>query len=739
MLFFIIAAFPYNEVILDLQVKGLKNVDTALVITASGLRIGDILTSEKGKDAIKFLYSTDLFKDIKLQAEREEGGVRVIINLEEYPIVKEIVFAGNKHVKEKDLKELIDYALPSIISDRKLFRLKVKIKEMYREKGFRGTKVRIQREEIEGGMKITMVINEGKRLKLTEIEFRGNSNVPDRTLGKKVKHRGKHWWTFWRDGEIKDSLITEDIKGIQDYYHELGFLDAKVDSYRIESEDSKATLVYFITEGRVYYVGNLSFEGNRTLQNPDKFVKLVEGDRFNLKKFQEGIQKIYEDYTDRGYLYAQVSPDMKYRNDTIDVVIKIQENNRVYVKYINIEGNERTYDKVIRRNLTIYPGELFNREEIINSQKKLFRLGYFEDLGFEMVPEESRDSITLVFKVKEKETGQFNAGIGYSGDVGFTGNISFNIPNFMGRGQAVSFNYERTLVSGETNTPIQNISFSFREPWLFDTPTSVGLSLFSNYRIWEYYTEYRKGLEFSGGRYIGEKRNILLSGSYRYGLTNIKVDTTKYVPQAIIDAAGERHESGITLGLVRDTRDNYMAAKSGSYISFSPKLFGTIFGGDVSYLKTILEVRRFVEFLPDFSLMSRVLIGNIMPIGEDNIPITEKFMLGGSGNWGIRGYRDRSIGPAENGYVIGGNTAFLMNFEIRRSITKQAYALAFFDMGNAYRDFRHANLGELYSGAGIGFRIEIPMMGILGFDFGYGFDREKGGKWEPHFQLGYSL
>ncbi|RKZ20586.1 hypothetical protein DRQ23_08880 [bacterium] len=114
-------------------------------------------------------------------------------------------------------------------------------------------------------------------------------------------------------------------------------------------------------------------------------------------------------------------------------------------------------------------------------------------------------------------------------------------------------------------------------------------------------------------------------------------------------------------------------------------------------------------------------------------------MLGGSGIWGIRGYRDRSIGPAENGYVIGGNTAVLLNFEIRRSITKQAYALAFFDMGNAYRDFKHANLGELYSGAGIGFRLEIPMMGILGFDFGYGFDREKGGKWEPHFQLGYSL
>ncbi len=737
MFFIMMALFPYDEVIMEIGVKGVKNIDTILVTTVSGLKIGDILTKENGEKCIKNLYSTELFRNIKLEAVRSSyGGIKVTIVVEEFPKVIETDISGNKKIKKKDLEKLIDLTLPKLVSDRKLFEIQNKIKDFYKEKGFRGTTVKLQRETLDEGEKITFVIEEGKKLRLKEVKFVGNENISDKKLGGRLKTKGrKHWWTFWIKGEIVDTLIEKDFQIIEDYYKENGYLDAKTDSFKIEEVDNNAIIKFFIYEGKKYYLGNITFTGNVFLEKPERFFKLKSGNVFNNKKFESSLQELYTYYTDNGYLYVNINPLFNFRNDTVDVDIKINENNKVYVKLIDIIGNISTYDKVIRRYLTIYPGDVFSREKIITSQQNLFRLGYFENLLFNLKRESSLDSVSLIFEVKEKQTGQVSAGMGYSKDVGITGNVSINIPNFLGKGQTVNFTYERTVASQTGTRPIQYITLGFQEPWLFDTPTSIGFSLFSTYRLWEYFTEYRMGFQIDLGRIIGPRKDITISGNYRLSRNKIDCDTTK-TPDYIDEQYGIKWESSISTNFLKDSRDNYFYPKKGTYISLSPKLSGTILGGDINYYRVNFEIKRFLEIYKEFVIMNRIFFGHLQGLEGSKTPIIERYQLGGSGFYGIRGYSDNSI-RLSRGY--GGNEAIIMNIELRRNITNMIYLLGFFDAGNIFENINKFDLSDLYSGAGVGFRIEIPMMGIFGLDFGYGFDKSKGGKWETHFQLGQSF
>lgn len=737
MLFMVIALFPYDEVIMEIGVKGIKNIDTVLVTTVSGLKIGDILTKETGERCIRNLYSTELFKNIILDAVRSEyGGIKVTIIVEEFPKIIEIDISGNKKIKKKDLEKLIDITLPKLISDRKLFEILNKIKDHYKEKGFRGTIVKIQREIIADGERITFTIEEGKKLKLKEVKFIGNKNISEKRLGSKIKTKGRrHWWTFWVKGEIVDTLIEKDFGIIEDYYKENGYLDAKTDSFKIEEVGNSAVITFFVYEGERYYLGNITFSGNLFLEKPERFLKLKSGNFFNNKKFENSLQDLYSYYTDNGYLYVNINPLFNFRNDTVDVEVKISEKNKVYVKLIEIIGNISTYDKVIRRYLTIYPGDIFSREKIITSQQNLFRLGYFENLLFNLKRESSLDSVSLIFEVKEKQTGQVSAGMGYSKDVGITGNVSINIPNFLGKGQTVNFTYERTVATQTGTRPIQYITLGFQEPWFFDTPTSIGFSIFSTYRIWEFFTEYRAGFQFDIGRIIGPTKDITLSGNYRLSRNRIDCDTTQ-TPDYIDQQYGVRWESSISTNIFKDSRDKHFYPKRGTYVSLSPKLAGTILGGDINYYRVNFEIKRFLEIYKDFVLLNRIFLGHLQGLKGSATPIIERFQLGGSGYYGIRGYADNSI-RLSRGY--GGNEAIIMNLELRRNITNMIYLLGFVDAGNIFEDINKFDLTDLYTGAGVGFRIEIPMMGIFGVDVGYGFDKVKGGKWETHFQLGQSF
>jgi outer membrane protein insertion porin family len=727
-------SFPYGEVIVNLDVEGVKEVDTALVVNSSGFRIGDILTSNMGIKAIKNLYSTGLFKDVNLDAIREGAGIKVIIQVVENPRLKSINFEGNKRIGDEDISSLVDLSPPALLSDYKLFRIKRKILSLYKEKGFSGTEVSILEEEEEDGVAVTFNIIEGEKYKVKKINFEGNEVLSDHELSKVLSNKTRPWWMFWRNTDLKIDSLKTDIYKIEGLYRKKGYLDVTVDTFFVSYEDSKAFINYTVSERRQYYFGETTFQGAEDFGFASTRIRWRKGERYDEEKIQKTFELLYNFYTDNGFLNASIIPDYTVVDDSIiDVNIYIDKGEPVFIKYINIIGNTKTYDKVIRRNLTIYPGDLFRRNELIDSQRNIFRLGYFEDLGLNYEFTSRMDSINLVFEVKEKQTGQFMAGIGYSQTIGLTGNIGATIPNFFGTGQSISLSYERTIRGTKENI-IQNVSLGYRQPWLFDTPTSIGFDIYSLYTRWEYFGQDKAGGSFSLGRILTAKRNLQGTVTYKFERTEIEILDDE-ASESIKELAGITWESSLGAGLLYDSRDSYIAASVGSYYSINAKYAGGILGGTLNYWKIILEARKFHTLIGNLVLMNRSRIGYAYsPKGL--VPLYERYFMGGIGYWGLRGYDDRRVGPFSGSYPTGGKLAFINNLELRYNFTKTSYGMVFLDAGNSFKNLQEARLSDLFYGIGAGFRFEVPMMGIFGIDLGYGLNEEGGREWRTHFQLG---
>lgn len=725
-------AFPYGEVIVDVDVEGLERVDTSLVVRASGFRIGDVLTREMGVMAIKSLYSTGFFKDIELNARRKSGGVRVIIEVTENPRLKSLEFEGNEKLSDGDISSLVDLSPPAILSEYKLHRIKVKIYDLYEEKGFSGTEIKILQEEEEEGVNVTFLIDEGEQYKVEKINFMGNEGLSDGTLSKVLSNKTKSWWTFWRNNNLKLDSLKTDVPKVEALYRKHGYLGASVDTFYVEYTDRKAIINYVVDEGRLYYFGDTHLEGTEDLGFVSSQLKWEKGELFNEEKIQKTIEDLSIFYSNYGYLHAAVIPSYDIVEDSIvEVDLYVDKGDPVYVRFVNITGNNKTYDKVIRRNTVIYPGMLFKRDRIMHSYRNVFRLGYFSDIKIDMDFPAS-DSIDLFLEVEEKYTGEIGGSIAYSKSYGFTGGFNLSMPNVFGTGQTLSFLFEKTLTSYEGRS-LQNISLSWSQPWLFDTPTSAGFSLYNRHWQRYYYIVKEVGGSISAGRILNKERNLHTSFTYRLE----REDVDARGEYAVFDS-GINWESSLYGSLVYDSRDSRIAPRVGSYYSLGAKYAGGILGGDRKYHKLTLEARKFQSiFAEDLVIMNRTKIGYAQARGGKEVPLLERFLLGGVGTWGLRGYDDESITPNLTQEYVGGRFAILNNLELRLNFGDRGYGMIFLDAGNCFEDLKEANMLDLFYGVGAGFRVEIPMLGTLGIDFGYNLNEFEGDReWKPHFQIG---
>jgi outer membrane protein insertion porin family len=725
-------AFPYGEVIVDVDVEGIEEVDTSLVIISSGFRIGEILSREMGIKAIESLYRTNLFSDVELNARRKGGGVVVIIEVTENPRLKSLEFEGNKKLSDGDISSLVDLSPPAMLSEYKLHRIKEKIIDLYEEKGFSGTGVSISTEEDEDGVSATFTINEGAQYKVKKINFIGNQGLSDHALSKVLSNKTKTWYLFWRNNSLKLDSLEADIPKIEALYRKHGYLSADVDSFYVDYKDNAAVINYVVDEGRLYYFGDTHLEGTEDLGFVSSLLKWEKGELFNEEKIQKTIEDLSIFYSNYGYLHAAILPGYEVVNDSIvEVDLYVDKGDPVYVRFVRITGNNKTYDKVIRRNTVIYPGELFKRDRIMHSYRNIFRLGYFSDMKIDMdFP--STDSIDLFLEVVEKFTGQIGGSVAYSATYHFTGGINLSMPNMFGTGQTFSFSFEKSFASSEDRS-IQNISLSWHQPWLFDTPTSAGFSLYNTHYERSYYKVKETGGTVSAGRILNKERNLTSYFTYRLEREDVDAEGE----YADFDT-GLNWESSLYGNLVYDSRDSKIAPRVGSYYSLGAKYAGGILGGDMKYHKLNFEVRKFQSILAeDFVIMNRTKVGYVHPRSGTEVPLLERFLLGGAGSWGLRGYDDETIIPDHSRSYIGGNFAILNNFELRLNFGDQGYGMIFLDAGNCFDELTEANLFDLYYGVGVGFRVEIPMLGILGLDFGYNLNLYDGERhWKPHFQIG---
>ncbi|MFQ6615024.1 MAG: outer membrane protein assembly factor BamA, partial [Fidelibacterota bacterium] len=546
----------------------------------------------------------------------------------------------------------------------------------------------------------------------------------------------------------------DDLNNLRTFYRNHGYRDITVtrDSVGYTEDRRHMNIFIHLDEGPQYKYRNFSWEGNTlfTDQDLEEQLNLNKGDIFNEETFNLALyDRVQGLYMDRGYIYSQIQPQiMPVGEDSLDIHFVIQENHKVYVRNILIAGNTKTRENVIRRELKIYPGDVFNRNKLIRSQREVWILNYFSNVTPNVLPVDD-DEVDLEITVEEKSSDRASANIGFTGEYGMTGGGGLEFTNFRGLGQRLnlSFNMGTNYSFYSTTTPskYRSYSLSFTDPMIYDTPNLVGFSLFYTYRgastNYSYPLDFAmRGASFTWGRRLRWPDDFF-RGNWNLGYTQKEYFGTQEDLDNYVSGLGTSRGLAVSQVISRDSRDRPEFTTRGSRMLWSMKLSGGILGGNEDFHKHVLDLEWYTPTFWKFVLMSSFKIGVIRPLTSSNtersiVPYDEKFIMGGNGiPYGnmLRGYPDNSIGPlTSDGRPHGGNSMlkFTTEFRIPFSENPVVYGLAFAEMGNVWNSTtmteplylpRNGPL-SLKRTVGVGIRFFMPMIGMLGFDMGYGFD-----------------
>jgi len=732
LLFFTLS--QYSFVVQDVKITGNNWWDNTTLYNAISLKRGQTLTPKTLRDALKKAYLTDYFDNLSLTAQLENQRANIFVQVTENPKLGNINFEGMKSLKPQQVRDTLKLKGNIPISNAVVFKIKRFILDEYKKKGFYGTKVEILKDVDETGKaNLTVKVEEGKKARIKEILFHGNNSFPSGRLKRALKTKEKKFVIY--TGKLDEEKLQEDLERLKQFYLDRGFPEVSVDSYKVDLMDKSIFLHIYLTEGRKFYFGKVSFEGNNFFQTEklEKLLKFEEGDLYSQKRINKSVEEITSVYGDSGFLYVNITPFTETTRDSfIDIKFYIFEGPRVKIRKIDIVGNTKTYDEVIRRELDVFPGDYFSRDKLIKSQRDLFYMNFFENVEVNFTPTEDTNYVDLTFKVTEKYTGNIGLGATYSQLDGLSAFFQIQQPNFRGKGENISLLFEYGFRK-------RNFQIGYTKPWLFGKKQQAGFSLYSLANYYPQYTVSKNGGYISyGKRIINDYWRIYTQ--YTLERTRLyDIDSTLLVSPIYSYWArkGWQWSSSFDYQLNFDNRNRVFNATRGNIFRYEGILSGGPLRGDIHFIKQEWEFSKLVpeakNVIGALSLKTGYIRGLYHP---DSIPFYERFFLGDVGPYGLRGYELRSVGPVENGINIGGRLYFIFTLEQRYRINDNTYILAFFDAGNAFKNVNTIRPFIVKKGVGVGIRMEIPMLGIIGFDFAYGIDSKK---WVPHIQVGTSF
>jgi outer membrane protein insertion porin family len=622
------------------------------------------------------------------------------------------------------------------------------VRALYQEKGFYEAKItyRVDYDARQNRASLVITIDEGTKVKVKKMVFEGVKSLKEGEIKKKIQTRTDGWFV---SGLLKQDVLDLDVQRIVAFYDDNGYSDAKV-SYRLESfpggQPGDTTLVFVVEEGRQYLVGDVEVKGNTVFTKDEIVAKLdmAPGKPFSKRGLRQSVTNIQDLYFEKGYLNAKILFDSFYNEKTgkVDTSYTVTENQVAVVNRIRIEGNTKTKDIVVRRELRVYPGEPFNGAELKRSKERLFNLGYFEEVSFDIEDTSDPNAKDLVVNVKEAKTGEFSFGGGFSSIDKILGFVqirqrnfdAFKWPEFTGAGQDLRLRAEVSEIR-------TNGELSWTDPWFLGNPFSLGFDLYR--REFDrtrssglFFDETRTGAAVRVGKDITDWDRL----NFTYRFDNVEIED---IPEdASADLKAEEGESDISsgfLGYTRDTRNNKFVPSSGYLLSGGYEYAGGFFGGDKDFWKaTGLAAAYFKHF--DFLVLELKFRGGIADAFDETpkVPIFERFFVGGANT--VRGYRERRIGPRDPGTKdpIGGDTYWVTNaeytFPIYPNVLKGA---VFYDVGAAYLEGSDIGDGDVASGVGVGVRIKTPI-GPVKLDVGYPLDEIEGEDKEFRFHFNIS-
>jgi outer membrane protein insertion porin family len=746
-------AAPAELTIAKIEVSGNLRVSEMAVANTSGLVEGETYLYEEVREGLKRIYAMGFFDDVRLLAEETPEGRALVIEVVERPVLGAIRITGNRKIGKGDIRERAALAVGASVEERLVFESVTAIDSLYKDKGYYVAKVDYEIEPInESTVALVFNIDEGAKVKVGNITIEGNRSLSSKDIRDVMETKEKGW--FARK-DYNPQVFEEDKARIERAYRDNGFRAARVVSQDvdIDEEDALADLRIRVEEGPRIYVRSVDVvlesrpEGASNLSEGilARGVALERGMPFSQKAYERTLENLYSALGDQGYVYASVDPEETEEGDSLDIVLRVEPERAVRVQKIIIEGNETTFDKVIRRELLIRPGDILRRSMLERSHREVFNLGFFEDVQISSKLANEEGDVDLIFNIKERQIGVANVGAGYSEEFGLTGFLEFSHNNIgwfrrfpylgLGKGQSINLRWEFGRLS--------QVELSYRDPWFRDRPTLVGFDIYDTKSEFDTYTQKRDGFGLVFGRrlpFIDYSRFYI-----RYSLERRELEPDKdKASEALKAQAGKVTTSSTVFTFIRNSVDNPFFPRTGTRTRLTCEFAGSVLGGNTAYQSYVLENSSFLPVpLLSSALVLRTRMGVVDELGtEGYIPIYERFRLGGTTVNGLRGYSEYEIIPEGNAIDEGGRFMITGALEYRVPIVKnRAHILAFADAGNTWDSFQAARPGFLRRSAGFGFRIEIPMMGQLGLDIAYGFDREDrfgAPGWKTHFQFGTS-
>ena len=709
----------------SIEIRGLKRIEEGAVKSKITQKLGEPISQDKTNEDIKNIFKMGYFDDVKAEIEPFEGGIKLIYAVKEKPTVVKIEFQGNKEFDDSKLKEKITITTGSIADVVLIQDNAGKLRAFYEEEGYWLSNIvpvikKISADEVT----LTYQIEEGPKIKIKKITTEGNKAFSTSKI-KKVMETAE-WWFFsfiTSSGYYKKERMDSDLEKIKDLYFNNGFIKATVGEPKIQLTDNKKGMIISIpvSEGDQFKVSSVEFSGNKVFGDDmiKKRITLLPDKPFSKETLRKDILSISELYSENGYAIITVTPDLipDESKKVVKVFLKIDEGDKYRIGRIEVSGNTKTRDKVIRREIRLDEGDIFNSSLLKRSYERLNNLNFFETVEIIPKPLPEEKKVDLNVKVKEKATGFISVGGGYSSIDKLIGMIDLTQGNLFGKGQLIKIRAELGGLSSYYD-------ITFKDPWFMDKPILFSASIYNLNR--EYFVEY-KNRATGFGVSFGKNFTEYVRGEIAYNLERATIyDVAENVSVVIKEQEGTKITSSITPSLVRDTRDNYLDPSRGSRNSVYLKYAGI--GGDNYFVKTAIDSSWYFPLrfpLGNSTGMLRGRFGYSTGLIGKEVPLYDRFYVGGINT--VRGLGFGEGGPRDEktGDVIGGTEELIFNAEYIFPIVSELKlkGVVFFDAGNSYESFKKFPQLRYTTGAGIRW---ISPVGPIRIEWGYNLNRKPG-------------
>ena len=747
---------------IEIQYAGPATLSRQRILSNMKTTVGQPYSEATIEDDVRSLYATGLVTNVRIYGEPLPDGVKVIVVVQTRVTLTEIAIQGNEVVKTKRIRRELGLKTGAPLDEQALEQARQKVVELYQKRGYPDTDVqyKVETNEERGTARVTFAISEGRKAVVKTIRFVGNYHLTPKQIRKVMKTRQSNILGFVTGaGRLSNQQLDEDVQKIKELYQDDGYADVQVTDVKIDRLDQKnVAITIYITEGPQYHVGTVTINGLHVVTEPNfrKVIKVTEGKIFSPQKLQKDIKAVEDAYGVAGYADAKVNVETTPAGPAlVNLTYKIDEGIQSFVERINISGNTRTKDKVIRREIVLSPGDVFDTVRVDISKKRLEGLQYFErvdtyasDTG---VP--GRKDLNVV--VQEKRTGSLNFGLGFSSTDGLVGfselsQGNFDITNwrtFTGGGQ-------KFRLRTQLGTQRKDASIELTEPYFLDQRLALGGRGFFDSS--NYYSSQYDQRNYGFNIFLRKPITNFLSARLDYTIQKIEIynlssDITDEL-QALIREGGEGNtESRMTLGLTYDTRDNAFLTRKGTRIDFSTFTAGGFLGGTVQIYGVDLDAYQYFLLPYDTILLLNGEIAVVSTWGDQNIvPVYDRVYLGGANN--LRGFRFRDVGPKDNnGNPIGGSTLARYTLEYTIPVIQRVRAAVFYDAGFvnpgawSFNPVQVPNSKGRFSGGfnqdiGIGVRLDLPI-GPIRLDYGFPIQEDSFSSRSGQFQfsVGYQF